>query len=231
VRSAARASRGIELVVFDFDGVLVDTSAGHRRAWDDLWRLVGVAGPRYETIAGRRTLDVVRERTAALSPSPERIAEWVAFKQARARLHAAAGDVVFPDARGVVHELARDGFTLAIGTGASRRAVETALERLALGELFAAVVAAEDVAAGKPAPDVYRRVLERVRTRAERALVIEDSAAGLAAALGAGAWAAAVRSGAAVEHPRFLGGFEDLVRLRAALLPSAAPAGRSGGGE
>ena len=73
-------------LIFDMDGVLVDTSAGHARAYQDLWERCGVTGPPYARIAGRPTREVVEHFTRELAPTPAAIEEWAAFKQQRARL-------------------------------------------------------------------------------------------------------------------------------------------------
>jgi len=206
-----------DLIVFDLDGVLVDTTACHRHAYDDLWRLAGCAGPAYEVIAGRRTLDVVAEVTAPLSPSPAQVREWVTFKQRRARHYLAEIDIAYPDTLPCLAALAATRMRCALATGASRETTEIVLARLGARERWAAVVTADDVSAGKPSPEVYRVVLTMTACPAERALVVEDSAAGLAAAAGSGAHVVSVRSGLPAASPRFVGAFDDLWAVLAKL--------------
>jgi HAD superfamily hydrolase (TIGR01509 family) len=206
-----------DLIVFDLDGVLVDTTACHRRAYDDLWRLAGCAGPAYEVIAGRRTLDVVADVTAPLSPSAAQVREWVTFKQARARHYLAEIDVAYPDTRPCLAALAATRIRRALATGASRETTEIVLARLGARERWAAVVTADDVSAGKPSPDVYLAVIARTACCPERVLIVEDSAAGLAAAAASGAHVVSVRSGLPATSARFLGAFDDLRAVLAKL--------------
>jgi len=206
-----------DLIVFDLDGVLVDTTACHRRAYHDLWRLAGCAGPAYEVIAGRRTLDVVAEVTAPLSPSTAQVREWVTFKQGRARHYLAEIEIAYPDTRLCLGALAATRMRHALATGASRETTEIVLARLGARERWAAVVTAYDVPAGKPSPEVYRAVLKMTACPPERALVVEDSAAGLAAAAASGAHVVSVRSGLPAASPRFLGAFDNLCAVLAKL--------------
>jgi len=213
----SRDGTALDLIVFDLDGVLVDTTACHRRAYDDLWRLARCAGPPYEVIAGRRTLDVVADVTSPLSPSAAQVREWVTFKQGRARRYLAEGDIAYPDTRLCLAALAATRMRRALATGASRETAEIVLARLGAREGWAAVVTADDVTAGKPSPEVYLAVMAVTECPPERTLVVEDSGAGLAAAAASGAHVASVRSGLPAASPRFLGAFDDLRAVLAKL--------------
>ena len=57
------------LIIFDMDGVLADSSPCHARAYQDLWKEIGVEGPRYDSIMGRPTGEVIREVTRDLAPT------------------------------------------------------------------------------------------------------------------------------------------------------------------
>jgi len=209
----------VDLWLFDLDGVLVDTTRCHRRAFEELWRHVGVNGPPYDRIAGRRTKEVVIEGTAALAPTPDQLREWTQFKQQRARDCLARDDIAFPDSADCLRALSRHGTTLALGTGASRATTDAVLARYGWSESFAATVTADDVSQGKPEPDVYVAAMKQSGSAPRRTLVIEDSEAGLAAAIASGAYVASVRSGRVVSSERFVGSFPDLVALRATFAP------------
>ncbi len=202
--------RPFRLIVFDFDGVLVDTTAAHARAYGDLWQTLSLDGPPYELIAGRKTLDVVSEFTRERSFSPEQIRECVQLKQQRARQYLLSEPIEFPDTAEAVSLLTAQSARLGIGTGASRETVTIVLRRLGYSSLFAPVVAAEDVRLGKPSPEVYLHAMDQARTLPADTLIVEDSSAGLAAALSSGAFAVTVRSAEHSDHPHFLGRFADL---------------------
>jgi HAD superfamily hydrolase (TIGR01509 family) len=206
-----------ELVIFDMDGVLADTSPCHRRAYNDLWSKIGVQGPAYETIAGRTTNDVVTTCTKHLTPSPAHIDEWVRFKQERARDYLPTAMISYSDTAGSLAAVAREGIPLALGTGASRRTAEMVLKQLGIFEFFSLILTGSEVQNGKPAPDIYSRLMVQAAACPKRTLVIEDSLAGLEAAVASGAYAASVRTGREIAHSRFLGSFRDLPALLLAL--------------
>ncbi|MBS1788231.1 MAG: HAD family phosphatase [Acidobacteria bacterium] len=205
-----------DLLIFDMDGVLVDTTKCHSRAYDDLWKLAGVIGPAYEEIAGCKTTEVVAEVTGALSPSAQQLVEWVAFKQQRARRYLATENLAFHDSLECIGRLGRldkGRLRLAIGTGASRETTAMVLNRLGWGEAFSIIVTGEDVVEGKPAPQIYLAAMERAGISPQRTLIIEDSRAGLAAAVASQAYTASVRSGVKTDNERFLGSFPDVRSL------------------
>ena len=210
------------LLAFDMDGVLVDSSACHARAFSELWSRLRIDGPEYDQIAGRRTGDVIQEFAAPLGPSQARLRAWTRWKQERARELLGSEPIRFDDSEAALRSLARAGLRMALGSGASRATVDLVLRRFGWTELFSPVVSAEDVARGKPAPDVYRLLLERSRVEPSDALVVEDSAAGIEAGLACGAHVVSVRSGLSSPSPRFLGSCADLAELARRLTSEAS---------
>jgi len=202
-------------LIFDMDGVLVDTSTGHARAYQDLWERCGVAGPPYSSIAGRPTREVVEQFTRELTPTPADIEEWVAFKQQRARLRFQAGTLAFDDVVPCLKAIDRAGIAMGVATGASRETAELLLARAGITGFFRFLLTAEDVRRGKPEPEVYQRAgqraLEISGAKAGETVVIEDSDSGLRAAAAAGTKVACVRSGLRISSPGFLGSFHGLV--------------------
>jgi beta-phosphoglucomutase-like phosphatase (HAD superfamily) len=203
----------LDLIIFDMDGVLVDSTPCHRLAFERLWQLCGIRGPAYEAIAGRRTREVVEEVTAALKPSRRQVDEWVSFKQACAREVLATRTLTYDDAIPALRAIARCGIPLALGTAASRASVHLVLGKPGWDSLFSDVVTGEDVTAGKPNPEIYETIMSRAAASPDRCVIVEDSAAGIEAAIAAGARVACVRSGLEVDDPAFLGSFEDLREL------------------
>jgi HAD superfamily hydrolase (TIGR01509 family) len=200
-------------VIFDMDGVLADTSRCHSKAYADLWSRIRVEGPPYASIAGLTTAEVIVERTAELKPSPEQIRKWVRFKQERARQYLATEIVAYPDTVFALAALARQGMALALGTGASRDTTELVLRVLGIRDFFAIIVTADDVVNGKPSAEIYLKIMTMAQVIPSRTLIIEDSWAGLKAAVAAEAYVASVRTGHALDHSRFIGAFADLGEL------------------
>lgn len=206
------------LWLFDLDGVLVDTTPCHARAYADTWADLEIAGPPYERIAGRRTVDVVREVTRVLNPGDDLVQKWVRRKQERARECMGREDLAYADARRVVASLSQRGARLAIGTAASRLTTLAILERAGWREAFSVVVTADDVPVGKPDPGVFLEAMRLSDVRPDQTLIAEDSRSGLAAAEVSGAWFGSVRSGIAVASERCLGVFADLEALHDAVV-------------
>ena len=204
------ASVPIDLIVFDLDGVLVDSSACHAAAFGELWQRCGIRGPGYDEIAGRTTRDAIERVTAPLGPTPAQIEEWVAFKQARTLELFESREIAFADSISGLEALRAAGYDFALGTGASRERALLVLERLGCRGWFSAVVAAEDVTRGKPDPETYRLAVERAGGTPDLSIVVEDSASGIESGLAAGARVACVRSGLQADHERFVGSYDDL---------------------
>lgn len=203
--------------MFDLDGVLVDSTPAHAEAYRRLWRRLGVDGPSYAEIAGRPTREAVRAHTAALRPDERQLREWVVWKQAEALGLLEDRARVFDDTLPALRALRERGVAMALGTAASRGSVELLTRRHGLDRFLGAVVTGDDVSAGKPDPEVFVRAMELSGFGPERSLIVEDSVSGLRAAVAAGARLACVRTGLDVDHERFVGSFDDLAGLLAAL--------------
>ncbi len=202
-----------ELLIFDLDGVLVDTSSAHARAFSDLWQRVGIQGPAYHAIAGRKTEDVVRESTSARKPSPEEMQQWVRFKQAQARAYLADQSIVYEDTIPSLEVLSNQRYRMALGTAASGETARWILKRLGLEHFFSVIVTAEDLQRGKPSPEIYLKVMSIADVAPDRTLIIEDSLSGLQSAVASQACVASVRSGIEIKSDRFIGHFSTLADL------------------
>jgi HAD superfamily hydrolase (TIGR01509 family) len=211
--NGVEAGGRFDTVIFDLDGVLVNTSRCHERAYEDLWREIGIEGPPYDAIAGRTTRESIAEVTARLAPSAAQIERWVREKQERAREYMNTESISFTDTRDAIACLTKLGYTLAVGTSASRDSAEVMLRRVGIERAFKTVVTGDDVARGKPAPDIYERAMEATAANPDRTLIVEDSSSGLDSALGAGAFAAGVRGAVRKAHSRYIGAFADLASL------------------
>ena len=174
-------------VVFDMDGVLIDSGAHHREAWIRLLAELGVAvtpGFWRRTI-GRPSVEAVPLLLgASIAPAEaRRLAnrkhEHYVTLAARG-LPAVAGVAAFVDLLRA-HEI-----PLAVATSARRSDAIELLGPLGLLDRFVAVVAAEDVTRGKPDPEVYLQAARRLGARPDECLVFEDAIVGVQAAAGSG---------------------------------------------
>jgi HAD superfamily hydrolase (TIGR01509 family) len=189
----------LRAVIFDVDGTLCETEDLHRRAFNRAFRAAGL-GWHWNRDLYRSLLTTTggKERIAAFQTSLT-VAAPRLDAEAIARLHAektreygnlvAAGLQLRPGIAGIMDHARRAGLKLAVATTTSRANVE-ALARQIWGRpadsVFDAIAAGDEVAAKKPAPDVYLLALARLNLRPAEALAFEDSANGLRAARAAG---------------------------------------------
>ena len=180
----------IRAVIFDFDGVIVDSEGAHFIALRDTmaaqgWPLSKLEYcERYLGFSDRDTFEAL-SADRALSLSPSAIARLTADKARRFEALAETGPVPCPGATECVRGLSQR-FPLAIASGAIRREIVAALEGLQLAACFAAIVGADDVAEHKPDPAPYLEAAQRLKVEPASCVAIEDSPWGLDSARGAG---------------------------------------------
>jgi HAD superfamily hydrolase (TIGR01509 family) len=176
----------IEAVVFDLDGVVVDSE----QVWDDVREeLAKERGGRWHDRAQADMMGMSSPEWSAymhdvigLPESPAEINDEVV----RRMIERYGESLPLLDgAIAAIHGLAAR-FTLGVASSSNRSIIELVLERAGVAGLFAAVVSSEEVARGKPAPDVYLEAARRLGVEPERCAAIEDSSNGLRAAHAAG---------------------------------------------
>jgi HAD superfamily hydrolase (TIGR01509 family) len=176
----------ISVVVFDLDGVLVDSE----QVWDEARRSLaaerGIAWPPQATRAmmGMSSPEWTRymHEDVGLPEPPEEIGrEIVGYLE---RLYRAELPLI-PGAVEAVRRMA-DAFRLGLASSSNRPLIDLVLELTELAPLFEATVSSEEVGRGKPAPDVYLEALRRLDASGADAAAIEDSHNGIRAAHAAG---------------------------------------------
>lgn len=183
-------------VLWDLDGTLVDTEMNHFAAWRELLREDGrdLTHEQFRPTFGLRNDDILvhyfgfsgdRARIDALGRRKEEL-----FRASLER----AGLRALPGARELVDYLYACGATQAIASSAPPANIELMLDLSGMRNRFAAVVSAEDVARGKPAPDIILRAAERLGVPPGRCVVLEDAPAGIAAGRAAGCRVIAIAS-------------------------------------
>ena len=173
-------------VVFDLDGVIVDSE----QVWDEVREaLVRERGGRWSETAQADMMGMSSPEWSRylheellLAESPEELNDEVVR-----RMLARYGDAL-PLIDGAVAAVRRlaTSFPLAVASSSNRPLIETVLETAGIAELFAVVVSSEEVARGKPAPDVYLEAARQLDVDPERCAAVEDSSNGLRAAHAAG---------------------------------------------
>jgi HAD superfamily hydrolase (TIGR01509 family) len=183
-------------VVFDMDGVLVDSGAHHREAWTRMLAELGItAAPGFwrQTI-GRPSVEAV-PLLLGEPVAPAEARRLARRKQEHYLILAASGPRAVPGIPAFVELLEAQGVPLAVATSARRSDALALLGPLGLLERFRTVVTVEDVARGKPDPEVYLLAARRLGVSPEACLVFEDAIVGVQAALRAGMRAFGVATG------------------------------------
>lgn len=180
------SSRQLRGVIFDMDGVLVDSHAVHRKAWRRFFQTLGRHVPESELdfiLDGRKRGDILRHFLGNC-PDPE-LEEFGKRKDCIFReMQLAVAPV--PGVVRLVRELHHSGAALALATSASRSRARSTLVELGLQNCFPVVVTGEDVLLGKPDAAVYRLACNRIGIEPERLLAVEDAISGVRAAVAAG---------------------------------------------
>jgi HAD superfamily hydrolase (TIGR01509 family) len=180
----------LRAILFDMDGVLIDSEPTHQAAAqealrerdlpvpdDDDWRRVFLGRPDRDGL-----IDWFSQHRVAGD-----IGAIMAAKQVRVATRLATEVAACDDGQWLARELHRRGVPLALVSGARRTEIALVVERFALDDVFAATVSADDVTTGKPDPEPYRRGAAALGVPASACLVIEDAIPGLRSAQAAGA--------------------------------------------
>jgi beta-phosphoglucomutase len=173
--------------LWDMDGTLVDTSELHYAAWRATCLANGRDLTRAEFFAtfGRRNEETIPMLFGASTP-PARVRAIADAKETAYREAAAAGVDLLPGCRELLAALAAAGWRQAIGSSAPRANLELIVRLTASAPLFGALVAGEDVAHGKPAPDVFLTGARLLGAAPAQCVVLEDAPVGILAAKAAG---------------------------------------------
>jgi beta-phosphoglucomutase len=174
-------------VIFDVDGVLVDSYDAHMRSWLLMGREHGLAitEEEFASTFGQTSREIIA-RFWGSDLSAQAVEALDARKEAiyrdliREHFPAMDGAVELVDA------LAAAGFSLAVGSSGPPANVELTLDRLGRATRFDAIVTGRDVTRGKPDPQVFQIAGERLGLSPARCIVIEDAPVGIAAARAAG---------------------------------------------
>jgi beta-phosphoglucomutase len=187
----------LKAIVFDFDGIIVDSEPLHYRAFQKALEPLGMGFSWAEYVTnymGFDDRDAFREafRAANMPLTAARLVELVAMKAALFHDVAAEGVVAYPGVIELIHALS-GVVPLALCSGALRSDIEPVLEMVSLSAAFDCMVTAEEVAASKPDPASYSLAIKKLQQlfpeamiAASRAVAIEDTPAGISSAQGAG---------------------------------------------
>ncbi|MFB7515233.1 HAD-IA family hydrolase [Streptomyces sp. NPDC056144] len=219
--AAGRTDRTFRAVVFDLDGVIVDSYEVMREAFSIAYREVVGAGEapfaEYNRHLGRYFPDIMRIMGLPLAMEGP-------FVRESYRLQAEVP--VFPGVRELLHELRARRIPLAVATGKAGDRARSLLSELGLLPLFDIVIGSDQVAHPKPAPDMVLRALSVLGAPPEQTVMVGDAVTDLQSARGAGVVPAAALWAGVDEDVLLAAGPEAVLRRPAdllALCPGAVP--------
>jgi beta-phosphoglucomutase len=188
----------LQAVIFDCDGILVDTEPLHYAAFQEVLRPLGL-GFDYalymKHYIGFDDRDAFTEvfRSVGKPLETSKLSEFIHAKEAALQTIVARGVPTFPGVVELVRELATRNVPLAVASGALQHEVQTFVSGLGLQEVFQVIVAADQVEHSKPDPETYVKALGEVQRHfglpdlsPRRCVAIEDTPAGIRSAMGAG---------------------------------------------
>jgi HAD superfamily hydrolase (TIGR01509 family) len=173
-------------VIFDMDGVIIDSHPAHRRAWQEFLRSLGKDVSHADldfVLDGRKRNEILRHFLGDLSEH-----ELRHYGDRKDKFFREALPDVKP-IQGVIElivELHDAGVPIAVATSASESRTRYTLQQLHLSRHFAVVVTGSDVVVGKPDPSVYQLVCQRLGKAPATVIAFEDAVSGIRAATEAG---------------------------------------------
>lgn len=198
--------------IFDWDGVVIDSSAFHEASWELLAKRNRRPLPpgHFKAGFGRKNEFIIPE-ILGWTRDPAEIEHLSLEKEALYReLIAEKGIEPLPGVRTWLERLAAAGVPCAVGSSTHRLNLDLTLRLTGLAEFFSAIISAEDVSRGKPDPEVFLKAAARLERAPGRCVVFEDAFVGIEAAHAGGMRAVAV----ATTHPLSALGAADLAVTR-----------------
>ena len=191
----------IRAIVFDFDGLMVDTEGPIFRVWQRIYREHGhelplelwltiIGGTGTTGTTGTKIFDPVDDLGSRKGKALDR-AELKALE----RLYyweASSIQRLLPGVRNYLDDARRLNLKTAIASSSSKRWIDEHLIRMGIKNAVDTIVCRDDVAKTKPNPEIYRTAVDRLQVEPDEAIALEDSGNGLAAAKAAGLYCVAV---------------------------------------
>lgn len=187
VTTAMKSDQSIQGVIFDMDGVIIDSEPLHERAFEEIWAELGFGenhGIDFTDFYGTSDREVWEEFLRRHRPGKS-IDELVAWKMEKYLTILRDQKPIFAGVMPLLERLAPH-YSLALASGSVHAAIEAVMELGDIRRFFPVVVSVEDVPRSKPAPDIFLQAAQGLGVEAKRCVVIEDSVAGVMGAKAAG---------------------------------------------
>jgi beta-phosphoglucomutase len=191
-------------IVFDMDGVLVDSNPFHLRKWMDFFQAHGIPFNEQELpkiILGPPN-EVIFRRYLGEDLTREQLAEFGDELEADFRREIGPHASTFPGVRRFIEECHAQGIAMAVASAAIAKNVEFLIAALGLRDYFREVLSAADITHAKPDPEIYLKAAGKLRVDPSNCAVFEDSYVGIEAAKCAGMKCVAVASSFPAEDLR-----------------------------
>ena len=191
----AQRSGRVQAVIWDLDGVVIDSEEDHKKAWKRLAHETGVAFSDEQFVAtfGQRNDDIVPKIWGVVTA--EELQELADRKESYYRDYVRQTAAFLPGSQELMSALHSASYRQALGTSAPIANIELVKEVLGLERYIDAFVSGETVPHGKPAPDIFLKAAKELHIEPAQCLVIEDAVAGIAAARAGGMYSIAVAYG------------------------------------
>ncbi|HEY4035957.1 MAG TPA: HAD family phosphatase [Ktedonobacteraceae bacterium] len=172
----------LQAVIWDLDGVIIDSAEEHRKSWHRLAQAEGLSltDEQFYATFGMRN-DVIIPKLWGPMP-PERIEAMADRKEEYYREFMRNAATPLPGAIELLSALRDAGYRQALASSTPIKNIELVNEILSLDRYLSALVSGESVAHGKPAPDVFLKAAAELEIEPARCLVIEDAVVGVQAA-------------------------------------------------
>ena len=177
----------LKALIFDFDGLILDTETPEVLVWQSIYRGYGFELPVEEwekTVGGYgiSNFDAAEHLSLLSQGQLDPVSSKARYrKEADAIIHASS---ILPGVLELIHEAKEQGLQAAIGSSSPHSWVDSHTQRLGIYHLFDHIICQDDVAPGrtKPNPDIYLKALEKLQVKSNEAIVFEDSPNGVLAA-------------------------------------------------
>jgi beta-phosphoglucomutase-like phosphatase (HAD superfamily) len=193
--------RPVQAVIFDLDGVIVDSEPLHTQAWQELFELMGYGqnhGVDFAQYYGKSDRALALDFCARHTP-PWPLEQMLAWKQDRLIELIRTQGRIYDGLPELICKLAPH-YRLAIASGSAQPVIEAVLALRGLGRFFSARASSTEVPQGKPAPDVFLRAAQLLGVPARDCLVVEDAPAGVLGARAAGMQVIAITNSVPAEQ-------------------------------
>jgi HAD superfamily hydrolase (TIGR01509 family) len=184
----------IRALVFDFDGLILDTEGPIFQSWQELFQSYGfeLTMEDWEASLGSEEGTSLVYDNLKQKFGEEVVREAIAPKRVERELELIAAKPILPGVREYIQRAQELGLKLGIASSSSCEWVMGHLEQRGLKEAFQCILGADDVQFTKPHPSLYLTVIERLEVKASQAIAFEDSPNGVTAAKRAGIYCVAV---------------------------------------